>query len=302
MKKTKIIGTVITASASIVAALIGGVVGKTVEQKNVQNEINEVMGDSVNVAGDGNNVTINDIAAFMDDYETLQKENASLTAQNMKYFDELTTSNEKVDALQTEADNTPIMSFTDMALSVEGINVPINKSKSKVTIDGRTYYSEEILKELIQEDQSLTIKNDTVYVGKVIEDQANLAKQWIVDSKYVSDANNVTDSYGNSHSNVIYFNDNNNYNGTSYVVYNINRAYNYLRFKVAITSTCESNSYGTLTVKAGETVVYNSEEIRLTTEPFEVIDIPISDCALVTIDYNFKKGSECILFDAIVYN
>lgn len=302
MKKTKIIATVITASASIVTALIGGVVGKTVEQKNVQNEINEVMGDSVHVAGNGNNVTINDIAAFMDDYEALQKENASLTAQNMKYFDELTTSNEKVDALQTEADNTPIISYTDMALSIEGIEVPINKSKSKVTIDGRDYYSEEILKELIQENQSLTIKNDTVYVGKVLEDQANLAKQWIVESQYVSDANNVTDSYGNSHSNVIYFNDNTNFNGTAYVVYNINRAYNYLRFKVAIPSTCRNNSYGTLIVKAGETVVYNSEEIRLTTEPFEVIDIPIADCALVTIDYNFENASECILFDAIVYN
>ena len=86
MNKT-ILAALIGAGATISAAIIGLNAGKSSEQKNIQNEINEVMGDMVNIIGDDNEVTINDIKDLVEDYQNLQKQNKSLTDQNIKYFD-----------------------------------------------------------------------------------------------------------------------------------------------------------------------------------------------------------------------
>ncbi len=68
MNKT-VLASLIGASATIIASLIslnaGKPLGKNAEQQYIQNEINEALGDVVNIIGDGNNVTIHDLKDFI---------------------------------------------------------------------------------------------------------------------------------------------------------------------------------------------------------------------------------------------
>lgn len=102
MNKT-IKAALITGIATIVAGFIGGMgYGKASEQKYIQNEINEVMGDVVNIIGNGNEVTINSVKDLVDEYLKLQSQNKSLLDQNSKYFSDLTEANKKIDLLNNK--------------------------------------------------------------------------------------------------------------------------------------------------------------------------------------------------------
>ena len=82
-----IIAALITGTATIIAGFIGGMgYGKSSEQKNIQNEIQAVMGNVVNITGNDNEVTINNIKDLVDEYQRLQSQNKSLLDQNSKYF------------------------------------------------------------------------------------------------------------------------------------------------------------------------------------------------------------------------
>lgn len=58
--KAAVIAGILGIVGTVSAAVIGAKYGESTEQKNIQNKINEVMGDMVNVIGDGNEVIIND--------------------------------------------------------------------------------------------------------------------------------------------------------------------------------------------------------------------------------------------------
>ena len=106
------------------------------------------MGDMVNVIGDGNKVTINDIKDLIKDYQELMAQNDSLTAQNTKYFDDLTKSNSQVEELQKLLEDIPDIQYKDLGLSINGNIIPINSSKSSVVINNRTYLSDDFIKNL----------------------------------------------------------------------------------------------------------------------------------------------------------
>lgn len=298
MNKT-ILAALIGAVATISAAIIGLNAGKSSEQKNIQNEIKEVMGDMVNIIGDDNEVTINDIKDLVEEYQNLQKQNKSLTDQNIKYFDDLTEVNAKIDELNSQINDTPVLHFDSVGLTIGTEDISVNKNNSMVIIDGREYISKEIVEKLLPNNQNITIKNDTLFVGKVIADKTNLFDKTEVGNIACYTHDSFTDSYNNLRYNSICFY---NYSGT--ISYDVNREYSYLQFTISIRNDADMRGEGTIIVKADENVVYTTTEpLNRLTEPFSPTDpIPISNCKLVTIEYNTSMDNDCIISDAIVYN
>lgn len=301
MNKT-IKASLIGAGATILAAIIGLNTGKSIEQKHIQNEINAAMGDMVNIIGDGNNVTINDIKDLIADYQNLKSNNDSLIAQNAKYFDDLMNANKQLEELQSNAEGIPEFVFNDLGLYINGEENSINKNASVVTINGSDYFSKEIVQNLLSDNENMTIKNDTIFIGKVIENKADLLTQKIVDSFECNNINTIMDSYGTTHVNSLCFNPLCFNSRDTYIIFNLNEKYLYLDMSVSISEKTQSGSNGILIVKADDKVVYTSEQLFLTTKPFTIKDIPINNCNLLTISYNYNGFNQCILSDAIVYN
>ena len=299
--KAALIAGILGLIGTIAAAIIGLNVGKDTEQKNIQNEFNDVMGDIVNIFGNGNEVTINDIKELIKDYQDLQTMNDSLLAQNAKYFDDLTEANNIIKELQAITSELPNINYSNLALSIEGEDIAVNKNNSMVTIDNRDYFSREIAERLISDNQKFTIKDDTLYIGKIIIEKSSLLDQVIVEKAGVSETNSMTDSYGNNHSNVLYPK-----NYHTYITFNLNREFSFFKFKLAVKENGYSDAI--VTIKADDVIIYTSPQLIITTEPFDVIDLPLNNCSLLTIkidsgsDAGFGKGFDCIISDPIVYN
>lgn len=60
------------------------------------------MGNVVNITGNDNEVTINSIKDLVDEYQRLQFQNKDLLDQNLKYFSELTETNNQINILQSK--------------------------------------------------------------------------------------------------------------------------------------------------------------------------------------------------------
>lgn len=300
MSKT-ILASLIGAVATITAAFIGINYGKTTEQKIIQNEINEAFGGVVNVIGDGNEVTINDIKELLADYQNITEQKESLLEQNAKYFDDLTNANEEIKNLQSQMEDNPIFEYNSLGLSIDGSDILINKNKSMVTIDGQDYFSKEIIENLISDTQNISIKDNTLFVGKVVTDKANLCDNTTMDQRNFNIINTITDSYGNNYANALYCSTGN--TGKKYIIYVLNSKYAFLKFKLAIRDDAYLDDTGIITIIADDTIVYTSENLYKTTEPFTVYDIPINNCKLLKITYDCGTDNiDCIISDAIVYN
>ena len=271
--------------------------GKSSEQKNIQNEIQAAMGNVVNFMGDNNEVTINSVKDLVDEYQRLQSQNKSLLDQNTKYFNNLSEANYQVNALQTKTNDIPQIKFNDLSLLIDVQDIAINKNNSMVTIDGRNYFSREIVESLISDGQNFTIKDDTLFIGKVIAEKANLFGQNVLNkSRHLQYMNTVKDSYGNTRTNVIM----NGYYRSS-IIYSLNKRYSYLKCTVSISEDYYFGYTTTLTIISDEEIVYSSD-ITKTTEPYD-IEVPINNCKLLTIQFDSNIGSDgCIISDAIVYN
>lgn len=285
--------------ATIVAAIIGIRFGKSSEQKNIQNEIQEVMGNVVNITGNDNEVTINSIKDLVDEYQRLQFQNKDLLDQNLKYFSELTETNNQVNILQSKANDMPEINYSNLGLCINTQDVPINKSNSMVTIDGREYISKEITEKLIPENQNMIIKDDTLFIGRVVADKANLFDKTEVGKVACYTHDSFTDSYNNLRYDSICF-----YNCSGTISYDVNREYSLLQFVISIKNDANIRGEGTIIVKADDVVVYTTKEpLNRLTEPFSPAEpISISNCKLVTIEYSTNLDNDCIISDAIVYN
>lgn len=296
MSKT-IIAACIGATATIAAAIIGVMAGKNIEQKNIQKQFNTAMGNGVNIVGNENEITINDIQNFMNNYQDLQKQKDSLLAQNSKYFDDLTDANSKIHELQSLTNSIPIFNYSNLALSIDAEDIPINKNNSMVTIDGRDYISKEIAEKLLDESQNITIKDNTLFIGKVVADRVNLVDQNVLNrSDHLSFKYTGNDSYGNLRSDSI----SNNYYGST-IIFTLEEKYSYLKCTISMSEDYSVGATTTLKISADDNVVYTNE-IDKKTKPYDV-EIPINNCELLTIDFN--SGSPyrgCIISDAILYN
>lgn len=299
--KAALIAGILGLIGTIAAAIIGLNLGKSTEQKNIQNEFNDVMGDIVNIFGNDNKITINNIKELIKDYQDLQTMNDFLLAQNAKYFDDLTETNNKIKELQTITSKQPNINYSNLALSIEGEDIAVNKNNSMVTIDGRDYFSREIVEKLIPENRNLTIKDSTIFIGQVVADKANLFDINVLDSKDFFMTDSVKDSYNNYYSHVLRTNT---YGSTSsYIIYTLERKYSLLKISVAIERNAYLESHGILTIKADDKVIYTSKSLDKKMEVLIEQDIPIENCNLLTIEYRGNSDRiDCIIFDAIVYN
>lgn len=305
--------------SAIAVAAIGIFAGMKWEQINTQTQIKEVMGDVINVNGDDNDITINDIETFMQnyiqlqsDYESLNQQNDSLVDQNTQYYNDLSNANKTIEELnsglnseinnlKSQLDSAPVINYRNLSLSIDVDDIPINTNNSMVTIDGRDYFSREIVENIIPDDKNFTIKEDTIFVGKVIIEKANLFEQKIYEQSGIDIIDTITDFYGNNYSNVLCIDSD--YYYTRHITYYVGSNFTYLKLSVAIRNNADPNSTGILTIKADNEVIYTSESLSKKTKKYDILDLAIDNCEFVTIEYTSSSSYiDCIISDAILYN
>lgn len=314
----------IKGGVTITVAVIGAfTAGMKLEQRNTQTQINEVMGDVINVTGDDNDITINDIATLtqnyiqlQSDYDSLNQQKDALVEQNTKYFNELTEANntinelnaennQEIKDLHTQLASVPAIAYKSLSLSIDADDIPISANNSMVTIDGRDYFSREIVENLVPDNKSITIKDSTIFIGQVVVDKANLFEQRVFEQDGINIIDAITDSFGNNYSKVLYADTNNGFVSlyTKYITYYLDGKYSYLKISVAVRDNVGSNTTGILTIRAGDDVVYTSESLDKKTKPFTKLDIPIHNCDFLTIEYVPNNHCiDCIIFNAEIYN
>lgn len=230
--------------------------------------------------------------------EELQDEVNKLKEEKSKLSTDIDQKNNRILYLEQELNNKPNIDFKDIGLTIDAQDIPINKNNSMVTIDGKEYFSREITKKLIPDIQNMTIKDDTLFIGKVIADTANLFDQWISDrgaSCYIVES--IKDSYGNLYSNCLLLT-------CTDITFNTQGKYSLLKCDIAMSEELYKNCNGVLTIKADGNSVY-SVELNKLTKPFTEVAIPINNCTLLNISYDTDtavSGNGCIIANATLYN
>lgn len=295
MKKKYIVEIICSLIAATGACIAGGYAGVKIERSNHENiQAKYIQSQTTNINGNNNTVKINDVDDLLSEYKELYDENKALRKQNRKNINELTESDAEIDNLKSQLEDTPIVELSDLSLRVNGNSIPINSTNAKVKINGREYFSREVAENLIDENQSIKVKNDTLYIGKIIAEQANLFDQW---TNYSYDCHfaTVKDSYGNTYANALYA-----YPDTE-VTYSLENKYDNLKLVLAAFEGGSPDAIGVITIKCDGEVIYTSPEISILTKPFH-IDIPIKACSLLTVTGGGSYGFKTIISDAIVYN
>lgn len=312
-------GAVITGIATVLAALIGGIGGRTFEKRNNQTEINEVFSQSGNIISvEDSNVTINDIAQFIKDYQDIQIENTSLQNQNTKYSEALDDANSKIAELEGSADHVkeesdskvreleeqlkaiPNIEYTNLGLSIDGTDVMINKNNSMAVINGKEYFSKDIINGILSDDQNIEIQDNVLSIGKILPDKANLTDFWVVSYENYNILDSVKDSYGYSYTKPIYFSGN-----SGNIVFNLESKYSYFKFTVALTEKRRVDGNVRIVIKADDEIVFDETMDKRT--KFITKEVPIYNCSLLTITCKDSTNignnlCDCIISDAVVYN
>lgn len=294
--KVEIKSALITGGFAVLAALLGGLfAGKSIGKQSIIKNINSQI---INVAGKDNNVTINNVGDFVDKYIDLVDENKTLKEQNAQYFSDYTEQKTKRESLEEQLKGTPITLLHNVKLSIDGDEIPINSANSMVTIDGRDYLSKEIIEKIIPQNQNVTYKDDTLFIGKVITNKANLFSQWIIDKKYIETGVEATDSYGNKHLNSLVLN-----NNGSYVIYKLEGKYSLLKFSISLDKDISSDNESRIIIKTENDEIIHDISLTKTTQPTTELDIPINYCNSLRFEYYSSSYSGgAIISDAVVYN
>lgn len=227
------------------------------------------------------------------------QENYLLKEQNEQYFNNYNEQKELNESLTSQLDGTPELLFNSLELCIDGEQIPIDSNNSAVDINGREYWSKEIATKFLSDKQSYEVKDNTLYIGKIIADQTDLFSLF-VNSKNsgVLEGGIVKDSFNKSHSNVFI---NNGYNSS--VTFVLDRKYSKLKITPAIREGCRDTATATFTIKADGAPVYTSSAIDVKTETYQQSDIPINNCNLLTIECSCDSSDwNLILYDAVVYN
>lgn len=213
MNKT-IKASLITATGGIISTIIGIVASFGAGQKSIQNEINEVVGNVINIT-DSDNITINDISdlaenylQLQNDYATLQLQNDSLVAQNTDYFNQLTEANKKINdiQIQEEQDNEDLQSTIDSLYDVDFQNIVLTLNgidssyvDEVVVINNRQYYSIGFLQYLL-DNQLVSSDASRLFVGNVQSEErmpVSLFELEPFTDGYITKKNNMEDNYSN---------------------------------------------------------------------------------------------------------
>lgn len=280
---------IINAGVTILAAVIGLWGGKSIVQQNIQQQI-------YNVLGDNSNVTVNDISSVLTDYENLKVENESIKEQNSSYYSELQVKNEELSEIKQQMKKVPDIQYKNLSLCIDSENIPINSQQSMIILDGKEYLSKDFADKLIPKDQNITVKDDTLYIGKVIANKASLFTQNVLNNSGIVTEFTKKDSYGNTRTNGLCC-----LNRKSSIIYSFDQKYSYLKCNISMSNEYYMDYTTTLSIKADDDIVYTVDLVKIT-EPFD-IEIPINNCKLLTIEVSsevFQTG--CIITDAILYN
>lgn len=189
----------------------------------------------------------------------------------------------EIKELEEKLSTLPTVKFNNLALCVDGEDKVIETNNSVAIIDGREYWSKEMAEKLLIAGKVATVKDDTIYIGRVVGNKTNLFSLSIQSSENYYSQDAITDSYGNNYSNTRYFKSSN--YGEHFCTYVLDRKYSLLRISLAIRDNAYLDDSGIITIKADGEVVYVSEKLVKTTEPFTEIDIPINNCMLLEINY-----------------
>lgn len=288
--KTKIIIAII----GLISAIIGTNYGRA-QQKQVNESYNESQ--FANINGNNNSVVINSVDDLVNEYNKLLTEHESLKNKNTSYFEDLTNIKHDLADKESQLDDVPQISYNNLSLVLDGTDLSINNNNSMVIIDGREYFSKEIVEKLLSDNKNITIKDNTIFIGKVISDKAKLSDKWVMNrGNYCSTNFTGKDSYGNARSDALLFS----YYGSS-IVYNLNREYSYLKCTISIHQDYSMDETVILTISPDNANAY-SVQLSKTTEPYE-IEIPINNCSLLTIETDSSsEKNNVIISDAVLYN
>lgn len=242
------------------------------------------------------NIDGKEVEVTSTNYEELSAQNETLKVENTKLNNDLVKANEKLSELQK--DDLSSINYSDVFLFVDGENIPINSNNSLIEINGREYYSKELAESFLSEDQHITIKDNNLYIGKITYEQSNLTDQWMIDSEFCNIEDSVTDSYGNIHTNCIVLG--NYIYHTANVKYAINEKYN--KFKADLSISSDSGDYtGEIIIKTDNNLIYKYDNLTKDIQSIP-IDIAISGCKNLSIEYSGSQSFYCVLSNAIVYN
>lgn len=283
----------ITGVLGLVATILAAIIGNSHGEKNA---VQQLYSQVTTVNGNNNTVTVNSVDDFVTQYNKLLNENETLKAQNSQYFSDYTEQKNISNSLESQLSDRPIVTYNNLGLCINTEDISIDRNNSMVTIEGREYLSREIAEKLLDENQNMTIKEDTLFVGKVVADKANLVDQWVVSKRDCDVDDMIEDSFGNKHFNSLLL-----WTRAGYITFNLNNEYKYLKFKLSSYPENKNNIKGTITLRDDEEIVYASPEINIFTETIDV-DVPINNCSTLTITGEGEDFYRCIISDAIVYN
>lgn len=283
--KISIIVALIGAAGMIASAIIGAKWGK----ENV----------TVIVQLDGKNVVLNDeeIQEMANKNEQLNNEISGYKEEIEKLKLESEELANKLGAANGELDDVPSIEYRNFGLSIDGEEIPVNKDKSSVLINGRQYYSKDFVDNLLPSDKTAVEKDDMLYVGKVVKEKSNLFDRQLIDTSnnnIVSIETNVKDTYGNIHDKSVVFS-----MYDSSITFNANKEYSKLNIILTVLDGWPGG--GIIQIESEQGVLYTSEEILSTTEPVE-IDIPINYASSITIKQIAEGHTYNMVTDAVLYN
>ena len=199
---------VIESIVAILCVLIGNVWGKNSStyyyngQKITETELNAIMDENSEYKSLNNNLQ-KDMEILTVKMESLTKDNDNYKKTNHEFLDENKSLKEQIDLY-------PSLEYKSIGLIKNGEEQTINKNQSVLIANGNQYFSRDFIDSLVGTDKSVTIKDDMMYIGKIIAEQASLSKQWVMTKSHVDVGSNVIDSYGNNHTDAFLFWDRNN--------------------------------------------------------------------------------------------
>lgn len=278
----------------IVTAILSALGGSEYKERKIYKNINS------SVIGDGNVVSFNNVDEFIKEYQETLKDNEKLNDQNTEYYNSYVEIKKENEALKNQLNNTSYVSYKNLGLYVDSNNVPITSDKSQAIIDGKEYYTKNVIEGIVGNDKSITTDDNYMYIGKKVADRTSLFsdKIWVV-NKSECDVNvSKKDSRGNMRSNAVQLTHN-----KAYIMYNTDRKYNYVSFIISIADGSNNTNNVTVCLKDENENVLYSQEISKLDEPIKVTDVAINSCSTLKIEATTASAAcYCLISDAYVYN
>ena len=134
----------------IVTAILSALGGSEYKERKIYKNINS------SVIGDGNVVSFNNVDEFIKEYQETLKDNEKLNDQNTEYYNSYVEIKKENEALKNQLNNTSYVSYKNLGLYVDSNNVPITSDKSQAIIDGKEYYTKNVIEGIVGNDKSIT--------------------------------------------------------------------------------------------------------------------------------------------------